>query len=96
MTLFLPENELVMSQKYPTKLSVGNSVVIVIFSIKWRRVLGRRTPASSLLSGASKTARVRCSPLLYTYCRRFLHINSTPQERLQSLAVTLRDFLNFN
>jgi len=35
MTEFLPENELVMSQKYPTKLSVGNGVVIVIFSVKW-------------------------------------------------------------
>jgi len=29
-----------MSQKYPTKLSVDNGVVIVLFSVKWRRALG--------------------------------------------------------
>ena len=44
MTLSLPENVLVVSQKYPTKLSVGNGVVIVLFSVKWRRVLERRIP----------------------------------------------------
>jgi hypothetical protein len=46
MTEFLLENELVMNQKYLTKLSVGNGVVIVLFSIKWRRALGRRMPCT--------------------------------------------------
>jgi len=44
MTVFLPDNELVTRHKYPTKLSVGNGVAVGLFSVKWRRALGRRIP----------------------------------------------------
>jgi hypothetical protein len=41
MTVLLLENEVVMIQKYPAKLSVGSCAAIVCFSM-WNRALGRR------------------------------------------------------
>lgn len=44
MTALLSENELLMSQKYQTKLPVGSGVAVVRLFVKWKRALGRRIP----------------------------------------------------